>query len=66
VASTASYNITEILARKKYQQSFEVGDVVAESLVLVGSSLFNGFRNKIEIRNLIKAFQLFCHYRSGL
>jgi len=68
-ATTAPHNITEILASKKYQQSFEAGNVVTESLVLAGNSLLNEFRNKISIVDLIKAVQLFrqyCHWRSGL
>jgi hypothetical protein len=49
VATIVSYKITEILAKKKKKKPFEDGNVIKESLVMAGDSLFNEFRNKTEI-----------------
>jgi hypothetical protein len=55
-ATIPSYKITEILAKKK---PFEDGNVIKQSLVVAGDSLFNEFKNKIETCNAIKDVQLF-------
>jgi hypothetical protein len=46
VATIASYKITEILAKK----SFEDGNVIKECLVVAGNSLFKEFKHKTIIQ----------------
>jgi hypothetical protein len=41
----ASYEITEILAKKK-KELFEDGDMIKERFVVTGNSIFNEIKNK--------------------
>jgi hypothetical protein len=44
-AVIASYEITEILAKKK-KELFEDGDMIKERFVVTGNSIFNEIKNK--------------------